>query len=151
MKWVKSTDYEGLYATIVNHLSQTKKPLHKCYDSVLLIQLVNGLRISEAVRAYQLHLRTLNKVLSVPLSRKKKPQSRLVIIPDEVVVCSELGGVDERRLTERIRVYTYLTYRKLNTHTLRYASIMRMLESLPHDVVKDILKTNLTCANVYKC
>ncbi len=51
-RWDKGVDFEYMYSLLLRNVSSRSRPLKsRCYDSVLLIQLRNGARISEAVRA----------------------------------------------------------------------------------------------------
>lgn len=125
-KWDKGVDYSTMYNLIVRHLKKTHLRKHKCYDSILLIQLRNGSRVSEAVRAYMEYLKTKKTEVEVLVSKKKKAEKRLMIIP-EVALCEELLLVDERKLVDRVKHYCINTY-KINTHSLRYAFITYLLK-----------------------
>jgi len=74
---------------------------------IALIQLRNGARISEAIRAFKEWLRTGKSELYVRVSKKKRSEDRLMIIPAEVeqyrLQCVELVDVDDRKLRERVR------------------------------------------------
>jgi hypothetical protein len=52
MGWDKGVDYEYAYSKILRHLVKSRYPA-KCYDAVLLVQLRNGAKISEAVKAFK--------------------------------------------------------------------------------------------------
>lgn len=110
-------------------MNKTNKRLSKCYDSILLIQLRNGLRISEAIRSYIQYLKEKKIELQVPLSKKKKPETRLVVIPsNDIVLCPELAEVSFTKLKHRVIKYCEKTY-KVNTHSLRYSFITYLLKA----------------------
>ncbi|MCS7109149.1 MAG: hypothetical protein NZ911_07140, partial [Sulfolobales archaeon] len=87
--WDKGINYNTIYNLILKHMSKTEKHKDKCYDSILLIQLRNGSRISEAVRAYLEFLRNRKYEQFVNLSKKRREEKRLMIIPQEVCICEE--------------------------------------------------------------
>jgi integrase len=130
MVWDKGLDYESTYNKIARHMVKVKVP-GKCYDAVLLIQLRNGSRISEAVRAFKQFLAAKSLELEVPVSKKRgKRETRLMIIPQELrsltSPCRDLKDVDEKVLVNRVKFYCVHTY-GFNTHSLRYAFITFLL------------------------
>ncbi|MEM4619445.1 MAG: hypothetical protein QW607_04455 [Desulfurococcaceae archaeon] len=135
-QWDKGVDYEKTYNLILKTMLKNigKNKVNACYDAVLLIQLRNGLRISEAVRSFKKYLTTGEKELYVELSKKKTHEERLTIIPDEIYVnknvkkiCSELIKIVDDKLVKRVKVYSLRKYR-INTHSLRYSFITYLLE-----------------------
>jgi hypothetical protein len=56
--WDRGLDYEYTYSKILRHMQRAKSDVALCYDAILLLQLRNGLRISEAVRAFKHFLRS---------------------------------------------------------------------------------------------
>jgi len=130
LKWDKGIDYEYAYNKILRNLFKSRYP-SLCYDSILLIQLRNGLRISEAVRAFKHYLQTKAFELEVELSKKKRPEKRRVVVPRDLLgvnlsECHELIGIDDKVLINRLKVYCLTTYR-FNTHSLRYSFITYLL------------------------
>jgi len=94
------------------------------YTSILLIQLANGARISEAVEATYKFLEDGFREQEVRVRRKNRDEYRLIIIPREVKR-SYLGALIDwefRRVLQNIRVFTGAHY-GFNTHSLRYAFI----------------------------
>ena len=119
-------------------MSKNKKHT-RCYDAVLLLQLRNGARISEAIRGFlaylrgeaKYHPRSRKLVVQVQVSKKKKPEERLIVIPEELKdmdlsECKALMGEDPLRLKRRIEQYARDKY-GFNTHSLRYAFITYLL------------------------
>lgn len=128
-KWDRGVDYFTVYNILVNRIrSRRLSRKKKCYDSVLLIQLRNGLRISEAIRAYLEYIKTRRSDLEVPLSKKRKRETRLVVVPEIVEICIEFLLESENKLKKRIITYS-LRELKINTHSLRYAFITHLLRS----------------------
>jgi len=97
---------------------------------ILLIQLRNGLRVSESVRAFKEFLKTKKFELQTKLSKKKREELRLVIIPREVLdrinECVDLVEISDKKLVDRVKSYCRYKY-KFNTHSLRYAFITYLL------------------------
>jgi len=128
--WDKNLDYITTYELILRKIKALQPP-SRCYMIVALIQLRNGSRISESVRAFKTWLMTGYQELHVAVSKKKKPDSRLMIIPKEVEEyrreCLEQSTIDDKTLRERVRWALYY-YLKINTHSLRYAYITFLLK-----------------------
>jgi len=133
-KWDKEIDYETFYGILLRRLKKKKEKKTLCYDSILLIQLRNGCRISEAVRSFKQYLASGALEIKTRVSKKKKNEERLIIIPLELEenkvkkICGELLEVDDKTLTNRVKVYILREYR-INTHSLRYAFITYLLRN----------------------
>jgi integrase len=137
--WDRGLDYEEAYGRILRTLSKNKRHT-KCYDAVLLLQLRNGARISEALRAFleymrgsaKYHPRSRKLVVTVHVAKKKRPEERLIVIPEELgdVDLSECRELLEKgdlfALKRRIEQYARDKY-NFNTHSLRYAFITYLL------------------------
>jgi integrase len=131
MTWDKGLDFENTYNRILKHMAKAKNQA-KCYDAILLIQLRNGSRISEAVRAFKLFLETKSIEIEVSVSKKRqKEEKRLMVIPQElfsvVSPCFDLRNVENKKLINRVKNYCLYTY-KFNTHSLRYAFVTYLLK-----------------------
>lgn len=127
MPWDKNIDYEYIYHKLERDIARNKKRLEACYASILLIQLRNGARISEAVRAYQKYIITKQKEIMIKVSKKKHYEERLMIIP-EVKICTELSAIREDKLINRLKMFAKRKY-NINTHSLRYAFITYLLRN----------------------
>jgi site-specific recombinase XerD len=130
MTWDKGIDFENTYNKLLRHMNKTKPPA-KCYDAILLIQLRNGSRVSEAVRAFKMFLDSKSLELEVLVSKKRaKQEKRLMIIPQELLSvvspCFDLRNVEDKILTNRVKNYCIETY-GFNTQSLRYAFITYLL------------------------
>lgn len=140
--WDKGINYNTIYNLILKHMSKTEKHKDKCYDSILLIQLRNGSRISEAVRAYLEFLRNRKYEQFVNLSKKRREEKRLMIIPQEVCICEEflMEGDNVEKIVSRVKIYCLRKY-KINTHSLRYSFITHLLrEGVSPAIVAKITK-----------
>jgi len=130
--WDKGLDYEYAYSTLLRRIQSAKNNKTKCYFIIALIQLRNGSRISEAIRAFKEWVKSNKTELYVSVSKKKKPEERLMIIPNEIeslrLLCIDLLEVSDKRLRERVRAVLY-KYFKWNTHSLRYAFITYLLKN----------------------
>jgi len=128
--WDKGVDYIATYELILRNIKRLQYP-SRCYLVIALIQLRNGSRISEAVRAFKRWLLTGNQEIYVEVSKKKHPEARLMIIPRDIMEyrneCLELSALEDKVLRERVRWALYY-YLKLNTHSLRYSYITFLLK-----------------------
>lgn len=131
MKWDKGLDYQFVYSKLLNKMKRNNKKVVKCYCSILLIQLRNGARISEAVRAFKLWLQTGKNEVMVNVSKKKKIDLRLMVIPTELSdlrgECVFLSDVGDDVLVKRVKAWSARSL-KINTHSLRYAFITYLLK-----------------------
>jgi len=133
MGWDKGIDYETTYSKILKHMTKAKYP-HACYDAILLTQLRNGSRVSEAVRSFKEFLSTKSIEISVRVSKRKDNAQRLMIIPRELIntninidICKELLSLNDTALINRVKTYAKRVY-DFNTHSLRYAFITHLLK-----------------------
>jgi integrase len=129
--WDKGLDYETTYSKILKHMYKARYPA-LCYDAILLTQLRNGSRISEAVRSFREFLTTHAIEVSVRVSKRRDNAQRLMIIPRELIninidVCKELLGLNDTILINRVKTYAKESY-GFNTHSLRYAFITHLLK-----------------------
>ncbi|MEM2678708.1 MAG: tyrosine-type recombinase/integrase [Thermofilaceae archaeon] len=129
VKWDKGVEFEVTYERLLRLVRRERRPRNRAYAFILLIQLRNGSRVSEAVRAFREYVLTGKREIQVPLSKKKRPETRLMVIPEVDFDRSEavdLLDVDERLLAKRVKMYA-LNRLKVNTHSLRYAFITYLL------------------------
>jgi len=143
-KWDKGVDYETIYTRLLRKIDTVKDNNTKCYLIICLIQLRNGSRISEAIRAFKDWIRTNKTEIYVKVSKKKHLEERLMIIPQEILnyrlYCVDLLDINDKVLRERVRATLYY-YFKINTHSLRYAFITYLLRSNVNPaVVSKLLK-----------
>jgi integrase len=104
----------------------------RCYLYILLIQLRNGSRVSEAVRAFKQFIMTGKPEVEIPVSKKKRPETRLMVLPEEIAdklkECVDYVTVDDDKLTTRVKVYAVRNL-KINTHSLRYSFITYLIRT----------------------
>ncbi|MEM1831813.1 MAG: hypothetical protein QXJ97_09835 [Desulfurococcaceae archaeon] len=130
--WDKGVDYVSVYNMLKRNLhSRNKKDV--CYSAILMIQLRNGSRISEAIECFKQYILTRKTEYYVKVRKKRKEDYRLMVIPEELhsldlAQCSDLLSVDDRQLRDRVRKYISRKY-KINTHSLRYAFITYLLRN----------------------
>jgi len=131
-KWDKGVDFETAYRAILNKIRSVKRDRTRCYLMVALIQLRNGSRISESIRAFKEWIKTNKTELYIKVSKKRREESRLMVIPQEILnyrlLCVDLLDVNDKTLRERVRATLYY-YFNINTHSLRYAFITHLLRS----------------------
>jgi integrase len=131
MTWDKGLDFENTYNKLLKNMAKDKPPA-KCYDAILLVQLRNGSRVSEAVRAFKEFLNSKSIEIEVSVSKKRqKEEKRLMIIPQElfsvVSPCFDLRNVEDKKLINRVKNYCLYAY-GFNTHSLRYAFVTYLLK-----------------------
>lgn len=96
---------------------------YEAYVAILLIQLINGSRIKEAIRAFKTFVETGQREFQ--LQAEKQGNLRFFIIPDVIkpkVTYRSVLTINDKLLEDRIRKFTS-RYLKTNTHSLRYALI----------------------------
>jgi len=130
--WDRGADYKKTYSRLTALLKECEERdgIHAdsgfAFSCVLLTQLRNGSRVSEAVDAINGWLKTRNPSVEVRVRKQKSASSRLMVIPPEV----------QRYYSYRSRLLGTLTAARLpsiemwsrrrlgyNTHSLRYAWI----------------------------
>jgi len=128
--WDRGISFDYAYQKILSKLRSPGKS-NSCYALIALIQLANGSRASEAVRAFQQYLKTRETRLSIRLSKKRAASERLIVIPEsvqraDVSACVELADVDENHLVTRYKVWVKRNL-GLNSHSLRYAFVTHLI------------------------
>ena len=99
---------------------------YEAYVAILLIQLVNGARIKEAIRAFKTFVESGQKEFY--LKAEKHGNTRFFVIPPVVrnkLAYKSILTIADDKLEARIRMFT-LKYLKCNTHSLRYALISHL-------------------------
>lgn len=130
-RWDKGIDYEYARRRLERILRSSDRRVGRCYALILLIQLRNGSRISEAVRAFKRFSETGKTEIEVEVSKKKRRETRLMVLPEGVDPllreCDHLVDVDDGILTTRIKSWCRKTL-KFNTHSLRYSFVTYLLK-----------------------
>ncbi|ALG97127.1 integrase [Sulfolobales virus YNP1] len=96
---------------------------YEAYVAILLIQLTNGSRIKEAIRAFKTFAESGQKEFQ--LQAEKHGNTRFFVIPDVVrnrLAYKSILSISDENLETRIRMFA-LKYLNTNTHSLRYALI----------------------------
>jgi len=96
---------------------------YEAYVAILVIQLVNGARIGEAIRAFKTFVESGQREFQ--LQTEKHGNTRFFVIPDVVrnrLAYKSILTIADDKLESRIRMFA-LKYLKTNTHSLRYALI----------------------------
>lgn len=129
-------DYEKTRRRLEKLIKEEKNIKKKVEYQILLIQLVNGARISEAYEAYYRWVRDpANREVSVKVRKKKSTVFRTLYIPE---------------IIDPINVYVHInsimrTSRRdlgVNTHSLRYSFItfLGVKHHLPPQVIAKLTK-----------
>ena len=130
--WDKGIDFETAYSMLLRKINSVRSNKTRCYLIIALIQLRNGSRISESIRAFKEWIRTNRTEIYVKVSKKKKHEERLMIIPSEItnyrLYCVDLLDVNDKVLRNRVLATLYY-YFKINTHSLRYSFITYLLRN----------------------
>jgi len=96
---------------------------YEAYVAILLIQLVNGARIGEAIKAFKTFVESGQKEFQ--LQAEKHGNTRFFIIPEVIknrLAYRSILTISNKNLEARIRMFA-LKYLKSNTHSLRYALV----------------------------
>jgi len=96
---------------------------YEAYVAILLIQLVNGSRIREAIRAFKTFVESNQREFQ--LQAEKHGNMKFFIIPDVIKNRQSyrlISTIPDDKLANRIRMFA-LKYLKCNTHSFRYALI----------------------------
>lgn len=130
LKWDKGISYEYAYYKILAKMKEAQDDKTYAYYAVLLTQLRNGSRVSEAIKAIQLFAKAGRREVEVQVSKKRSPTFRLMVIPGEVDQkrCISIADISVGVLANRVKVIC-ITKLGFNTHSLRYAFITKLLKS----------------------
>ena len=130
MGWDCGLDYVKTYKRILNHYKkEAKNDIQKGYDIILLTQLRNGSRISEAIEF-------LTKISKSPRDFKiqdevrvrkcRKYKTRIMVLPEEFhkekLQILRLHYVFANASNDKLSHYARKTF-GFNTHSLRYAFV----------------------------
>ncbi|MEM0199476.1 MAG: tyrosine-type recombinase/integrase [Desulfurococcaceae archaeon] len=129
MGWDRGYSYEYLVELLLRYYRRCRTVKCKCITSVYLIQLRNGSRVSEALRAYECFLAKRATECAVPIS-KSTGRTRLMVFPSEYLSFSEFCELCTGYTPSLSTLKSYIknaVKRDLNTHTLRYAYITHLL------------------------
>lgn len=129
--WDKGLSYERELKRLKKLLKEEKNPKRLAYYSILLIQLCNGARISEAVEGALEWATTGKREVKVRARKRTKEEySRLIRIPSDLsskhrIAIAGLKPIGVEKLTDRVKHFcrNQLGY---NTHALRYAFITHL-------------------------
>lgn len=160
----KSLDYEVIKLEIENkinklvlelHLERNEKKLQALSNlSIAMIQLVNGSRISEAIKATEYFVNNQNKKsMYVRIAKRTDHENRVMKLPDEINVFildsisntfqiyDTSNSKDLSSLSSKVRSYLYDNFGKINTHSLRYALInyLAIKKKVPLNLVSKIV------------
>ena len=141
-RWDRNIDFVVAKATLynaVNNLGNMLMPLLPnkdeiigkkfIYNSIALIQLVNGTRAGEAVEALKKFANEGKQTFTI-IAEKTKLE-RQIRIPDTIMKFKVLYSV-YNDLIQKTTKYAYVTYLKRtygwNSHSLRYAFIKHLIE-----------------------
>jgi len=126
--YAKNVDFEEAFKKILKALSdhiEDKKYNKALKDFILLIQLANGMRISEAIEAAKKIIE--DGIMELQMESLKHGDVRVVRVPPQVprVWISKLRRVSEYPSRNAVIMYCKRTF-GVNTHALRHAFITYM-------------------------
>jgi len=101
----------------------------EAYVAILLIQLLNGARIGEAIRAFKTFVESGQREFQ--LQAEKHGNTRVFIIPEVIrnrSAYKSILTIADDKLEARIRMFAR-KYLKTNTHSLRYAPISFLVKN----------------------
>ena len=136
MEWDRGLDYKRTYKELLRRLREhlSKRAYTSfCYASILLIQLRNGSRVSEALEAARKFIEEGSRKVKVRVRKRSDDHKRLMIMPEELKhqdlrICIDILNEDEAKVLNRVKVYAEKVL-NINTHSLRYAYITYLLKN----------------------
>jgi len=131
---LRYVDYEKTRKKIEKLLKQTKRTKTRVALQILLIQLTNGARISEAYDAYYQWVKEPSrKEVYIRTRKKKKQDLRLIIIPESLEPINVKVHIDGVK-------HCCKHFLGVNTHSLRYAYITYLgtRHKLPYQIISKI-------------
>lgn len=124
--WDKGLDYEKTYKLILNHYRQATRDTSKAYDIILLTQLRNGSRLTEAINFLNkiAEMKPFKRQATIIVEKRKDKYERQMILPEDINKAELMRVSYIIREANRWKVSGYCkrTY-GFNTHALRYAFI----------------------------
>ena len=142
-----------LFSELQNNYNEHKiKALSNCI--IALIQLTNGSRISEALKATSFFVKNPSKKSTrVIISKRKDFAYRSIKLPVDIspkmleliqVVFNNYDIENEEdlaKLSSKVRTYLYDNFDKINTHSLRYALInyLSIKKNVPLNLVSKVV------------
>lgn len=160
----KKLDYEVIKQEIDNKILQITLDLEENYNehkikalsncTIALIQLTNGSRISEALKATDFFVKNPSKKSTyIRISKRKDNASRAMKLPINItpkilnliqLVFNQYDIQDEKdmaKLSSKTRTYLYDNFNKINTHSLRYALInyLSIKKQVPLNLVSKVV------------
>ena len=124
--WDRGLDYVATYRRILKHFKEAKRDTQRAYDIILLTQLRNGSRVSEAIEFLKLISEPGNfkREAQIRVKKRKDNFERLMILPSEISKRDLLrvSYIIKRATKQKVLNYARRTY-GFNTHSLRYAFI----------------------------
>ena len=133
--WDQGFDYEKTKKFLLEQIRQLRgKPGIRArkalgHNAILLTQLRNGSRVSEAVDAVRQWCSTRKKEVEVRVRKHRTDDTRQMVIPEEL---KEEDRLDISSVASELTVVTAKTYAKRaykwNTHSLRYARITYLVQ-----------------------
>jgi len=124
--WDKGLDYEKTYKQILKHMKEATRDTTKAYDIILLTQLRNGSRLTEAINFLKKIIETkpFKRQAYIKVEKRKDSHERQMVLPEEIDKRELLRVAYVIKEANRWKVSGYCkrTY-GFNTHSLRYAFI----------------------------
>ena len=149
MSWYKNMPYEALeglylqnlryYSDIIDYGTPTNYDFCRyCYFSILLTQLRNAARVSEAAEAIVRYYYTNEKIQYVKTRKQRRHEERIIVIPKEVCrdkliyvrKLYEDGILHTDRVCSWVKVFWKRNkWKETNTHTNRHACITHLAKN----------------------
>jgi len=138
--WDRGVSYEEAYRMILRHFKESKRKTQRGYDVILLSQLRNGSRLSEAIEFCRKIAVKPNRYEYVRVLKRKDEYYRLMVLPEEIRLrdiketCYVLLNANKYKVAS----YCKRTY-NINTHSLRYAFITYLAKKgIPAQLISKI-------------
>jgi integrase len=131
-RWDRAGDkytFERMLEILRARMEKSKNDKEYTYWAILLVQLINGARIGEAVTAFLEFAKTGKREIRVRVEKQKAENLRLIVIPEVIKYdrAAWLGAEKIRARKLKYRVIMWLRNKLgLNSHSLRYLFVSYM-------------------------
>lgn len=120
-KWDRGLEFEKTMKKLLKDYAEETSERRKTKIAVLIVQLRNGSRISEAIEALEKFKLTGKREVEVKVRKKRKEEMRKMIIPDEI----KLSHIADIPKLHAVVMFAKRRY-GFNTHSLRYSFITHL-------------------------
>jgi integrase len=131
-RWDRAGDkytFESMLNVLKAKMEKSRNDKEYTYWAILLVQLVNGARIGEAVNGFIEFAKTGKRELRVRVEKQKAENLRLIVIPEVIDYKRVVWLVAEKIRARKLKYRVIMWLRNklgLNSHSLRYLFVSYM-------------------------